>query len=281
MLSFISMPITYLETFSESPRDRTYDASGSHEIGSSKVPEVTLAFWVIKVAATTLGETGGDALSMTMNFGYALSTAVFFVLFMVAVGAQLTAKSFHPFLYWVVIIATTTAGTTMADFADRSLGIGYVGGSLLLLTLLIAVLGLWRFSMGSVSVNRIVSRKAETFYWATILFSNTLGTALGDFFADTSGLGYEGAAIVFAGLLALLAVAFFRTEISRTLLFWSAFILTRPLGATLGDMLTKPFEHGGLNLGRISSSLVIAIFIVGCILFTSPRPGGHPGEREK
>jgi uncharacterized membrane-anchored protein len=275
------MSITYQETFSESPRGRTFDTSGTLEIGSSKVPEVTLAFWIIKVAATTLGETGGDALSMTMNFGYALSTAVFFVFFMVAVATQLAAKSFHPFLYWGVIIATTTVGTTMADFADRSLGIGYVGGSLLLLTLLIAVLGLWRFSMGSVSVNRIVSRKAEAFYWVTILFSNTLGTALGDFFADTSGLGYEGAAIVFAGLLALLAVAYFRTAISRTLLFWSAFILTRPLGATLGDMLTKPFEHGGLNLGRISSSLVIAIFIVGCILFTSTRAGGHPGQREK
>jgi uncharacterized membrane-anchored protein len=275
------MSIIYQETFSESSRDRIFDTSGPHEIGSSKVPEVTLAFWIIKVAATTLGETGGDALSMTMNFGYALSTAVFFVFFMVAVAAQLTAKSFHPFLYWGVIIATTTVGTTMADFADRSLGIGYVGGSLLLLTLLMAVLGLWRFSMGSVSVNRIVSRKVEAFYWVTILFSNTLGTALGDFFADTSGLGYEGAAIVFAGLLALLAVAYFRTEISRTLLFWTAFILTRPLGATLGDMLTKPFEHGGLNLGRISSSLVIAIFIVGCILFTSQRAGGHPGEREK
>jgi uncharacterized membrane-anchored protein len=244
-----------------------------------KVPEVTLAFWIIKVAATTLGETGGDALSMTMNLGYALSSIVFFTLFLVAVTVQLASKSFHPFLYWLVIVATTTAGTTMADFADRSLGIGYFGGSLVLLTVLMTVLGLWRFSVGSVSVNRIVSPKAEGFYWATILFSNTLGTALGDFFADDSGLGYEGAAIFFAGVLALLAVASIRTSISRTWLFWSAFILTRPLGATLGDLLTKPSAHGGLNLDRINSTLVIAIFIAGCILFTSQRAVHHFEER--
>ncbi len=265
------MSITQQHLSQERPGHRNREASRPYEISSSKVPEVTLLFWLIKVAATTLGETGGDALSMTMHLGYALSTAVFFALFMVTVAAQLASKSFHPFLYWGVIIATTTAGTTMADFADRSLGIGYVGGSLVLLTLLMTVLGLWRLSGGSVSVNRIVSRKAETFYWATILFSNTLGTALGDFFADTSGLGYEGAAIVFAAALALLAVAYFRTRISRTLLFWLAFILTRPLGATMGDLLTKPFGHGGLNLGRISSSLVIVILIVGCILLTSQK----------
>jgi uncharacterized membrane-anchored protein len=245
----------------------------------SKVPEVTLAFWVIKVAATTLGETGGDALSMTMHLGYALSTAVFFTLFMVTVAVQVASKSFHPVLYWGVIVATTTAGTTMADFADRSLGIGYVGGSILLFTLLMIALGAWRISVGSVSFNNIVSPKVEIFYWVTILFSNTLGTALGDFFADDSGLGYEGAAVVFAGALALVAVAYFRTKASHTLLFWSAFILTRPLGATVGDLLTKPFAHGGINLGRISSSLVIAIFIVGCILFTSQREGSHPGGR--
>jgi uncharacterized membrane-anchored protein len=194
-------------------------------------------------------------------------------------GLQLFSKSYHPFLYWSVIVATTTAGTTMADFADRSLGVGYVGGSLVLLAILLVLLGLWRFVVGSVSVDHIVSPKAETFYWATILFSNTLGTALGDFFADDSGFGYEGAAIVFAGLLALIAAAFFWTNISRTLLFWLAFILTRPLGATLGDLLTKPYGHGGMNLGRISSSLVIAIFIVGGILFTSFRPGVHPRGR--
>ena len=281
MLSVISMSITHQYPSRERLGHRTCDTSRPYEIGLSKVPEVTLAFWVIKVAATTLGETGGDALSMTMHLGYALSTAVFFTLFMVTVAAQVASKSFHPFLYWGVIVATTTAGTTMADFADRSLGIGYVGGSLVLLTILMTVLGLWRFSLGSVSVNRIVSRKAEAFYWATILFSNTLGTALGDFFADDSGLGYEGAAIVFAGALALVAAVYFRTKVSRTLLFWLAFILTRPLGATVGDLLTKPFAHGGLNLGRISSSLVIAIFIVGFILFTSQRAGGHPGRRGK
>jgi uncharacterized membrane-anchored protein len=245
----------------------------------SKVPEVTLAFWIIKVAATTLGETGGDAVSMTMNLGYAVSSLIFITLFIVMAGLQLFSKSYHPFLYWSVIVATTTAGTTMADFADRSLGVGYVGGSLLLLAILLLLLGLWRFVVGSVSVDHIVSPKAETFYWATILFSNTLGTALGDFFADDSGFGYEGAAIVFAGLLALIALAYFWTNISRTLLFWLAFILTRPLGATLGDLLTKPYAHGGMNLGRISSSLVITIFIVAGILFTSFRPGLRPRGR--
>jgi uncharacterized membrane-anchored protein len=187
------------------------------------------------------------------------------------VAVQLAGDNFRPFLYWSVIVATTTAGTTMADFADRSLHIGYVGGSLILLASLLAVLGMWRLSLGSVSVDRIISRKAETFYWATILFSNTLGTALGDFFADDSGLGYTGAALVFGAILALVAIAYFRTNISRTWLFWLAFILTRPLGATLGDLLTKPFEHGGFNLGRISSSLIIAIFIAGFVLISTQR----------
>src|SRR6476659_6441224 len=232
----------------------------------NKVPEVTLGFWVIKILATTLGETGGDTVTMTMDLGYLTGSAIFLLALIVLVGIQIAAKRFHPFLYWSVIVATTTAGTTMADFADRSLGIGYVGGSLVLLASLIAVLGLWRLCLGSVSVNRIVTRKAEAFYWATILFSNTLGTALGDFIADDSGLGYEGAAVLFAALLALLVVAYFYTHISRTLLFWLAFVLTRPLGATLGDLLTKPLAHGGLSFGRITSSLVIAIFILGCIL---------------
>ena len=251
------------------------------EIALSKVPEVTVAFWIIKIAATTLGETGGDALSMTMHLGYALSTAVFFSLFIGAVAAQVASKSFSPLLYWAVIVATTTAGTTMADYADRSLGIGYVGGSLMLFTILMIVLGLWWLSMGTVSVNNITSRKAELFYWMTILFSNTLGTALGDFLADSSGLGYEGAAIVFAGALALVAGTYFYTKVSRTLLFWSAFILTRPLGATVGDLLTKPIANGGLNLSRISSSLIITIFMIGCILFLSQRAGGHPQGREQ
>src|ERR1700731_3860079 len=238
---------------------------GYSDIRTSKVPEVTLAFWIIKIAATTVGETGGDALSMTLNLGYALSTAVFFSFFIATVAAQVASKSFNRFLYWAVIVATTTVGTTMADYADRSLRIGYVGGSILLFPLLIIALGVGRLSVGSVSFNDIVSPKVEIFYWVTILFSNTLGTALGDFFAADSGLGYEGAAVVFAGALALLAVAYFYTKISRMLLFWSAFILTRPLGAAVGDLLTKPLAKGGFNLSRISASLTIAAFIILCI----------------
>jgi uncharacterized membrane-anchored protein len=252
--------------------------NGVIEPRTSKVPEVTLVFWIIKIAATTLGETGGDALSMTMKLGYATSTAIFFALFMVTVVAQVRAKSFHPFLYWAVIVTTTTAGTTMADYADRSLGIGYVGGSLILFALLMLVLGLWRFSAGSVSAVNITSPKIEIFYWATILFSNTLGTALGDFLADESGLGYEGGALVFAAALALVAAAYFYTKLPYTLLFWLAFILTRPLGATVGDLLTKPVEHGGMDLSRISSSMLIAVFMIGCILFTSQKAGSHPGQ---
>lgn len=248
---------------------------------SSKVPEVTLAFWVVKIAATTLGETGGDALSMTMKLGYALSTAIFLLLFLVVVAAQIRAKTFHASLYWAVIVATTTAGTTLADFADRSLGIGYVGGSLLLATLLMLVLGSWRFSLGSVSVNRITSPRVEAFYWATIFASNTLGTALGDFLADDTGLGYEGGALVFLGLLGLVAAAYYWTELSHTLLFWTAFILTRPLGATLGDLLDKPISHGGLALSRITASSVLAVFIVALILFTPQRAGTHPGQQEQ
>ncbi|HEY0791551.1 MAG TPA: hypothetical protein VGD78_10850 [Chthoniobacterales bacterium] len=249
------------------------------ETVASKVPEVTLAFWVIKVAATTLGETAGDALSMTMHLGYAFSTAVFFALFVVTAVTQVAAKAYHPFLYWAVIIATTTAGTTMADYADRSLGIGYVGGSLLLFALLLSVLGVWRYTLGAVSFNHISSPPVEIFYWMTILFSNTLGTALGDFFADDSGLGYEGAALVFAGALAVIAAVYFYTNLSRTLLFWSAFILTRPLGATVGDLLTKPRASGGLNLSRISSSLIIALFMAACVLFTAQRAARQPGSR--
>lgn len=254
------------------------DLNRSSEIRASKVPEVTLAFWIIKIAATTLGETGGDALSMTMRLGYALSSAVFFAFFIVTGAAQVFSKSFHPFLYWAVIVATTTAGTTMADYADRSLGIGYVGGSIVLLTLLIIALGVWQISVGSVSFNRIASPKVEIFYWVTILFSNTLGTALGDFFADDSGLGYEGAALIFAGALVIVAVVYFYTNVSRTLLFWLAFVLTRPLGATVGDLLTKPLAKGGFNLSRISSSLIIATFIVVFILFMPQRAGGHGGK---
>lgn len=246
------------------------------EVRLSKVPEVTLAFWIVKIAATTFGETGGDALSMTMHLGYAVSTVVFFAFFVVVVAAQIRARSFHPLLYWAVIVATTTVGTTLADYADRSLGIGYVGGSLILLTILMFLLGLWRLSVGSVSVDNITSPKVEMFYWMTILFSNTLGTALGDFLADDSGLGYEGGALLFAVVLALVAGVYFYTNVSRTLLFWSAFILTRPLGATVGDFLTKPHADGGLGLSRVNSSTIIAVFIVACILFVPQRAGSHP-----
>jgi uncharacterized membrane-anchored protein len=250
--------------------------TGSADIRSSKVPLVTLVFWIIKIAATTLGETGGDALSMTLDLGYAVSTAIFFIFFALTVTAQIRARSFHPFLYWAVIVATTTMGTTMADFADRSLGIGYTGGSLILFALVLLVLGAWWKVEGSVSVNSITSPRVEAFYWLTILFSNTLGTALGDFLAD-SGPGYEGGALVFAGALAVVWALYAFTGISRTLLFWAAFILTRPLGATLGDLLTKPIANGGLDLSRITSSAVIAVFIIVCILILPQRAGVHPG----
>jgi uncharacterized membrane-anchored protein len=239
--------------------------------GWTKVPEVTLAFWVIKIAATTLGETGGDAVTMSMNLGYLIGTAIFAAIFIVAVRAQIAAKQFHPFLFWAVIVATTTAGTTLADFVDRSLGIGYLGGSLLLFALLLITLGLWRWSLGSVSVNTIVSPKAEAFYWATIMFSQTLGTALGDWMADGAGLGYEGGALVFTAGLALVAAAYFWTSASRTLLFWIAFILTRPLGATVGDLLDKPIVHGGLALSRYSASAALAAFIIACIVILPQR----------
>jgi len=246
--------------------------------GLSKVPEVTLAFWVIKVAATTLGETGGDAASMSMHLGYAVSTAIFIGIFVAAVAAQVAAKAFHPFLYWAVIVATTTAGTTMADYADRSLGIGYAGGSSILFVLLIASLGVWYWSAGSVSVNTVTSPRIEMFYWATILFSQTLGTALGDWMADTTGLGYEGGALVFAAGLAVVAIGYFYTNVSRTLLFWSAFILTRPLGATVGDLLDKPVVNGGFALSRFYASALLAAFIIAGIVFLPQRAGRHPGE---
>jgi len=254
---------------------------GMSKAAASKIPAITLGFWIIKIAATTLGETGGDALSMTLKLGYAVSTGVFFALFLATVIPQIRARSYHPFLYWAVIVATTTVGTTTADFADRSLGIGYIGGSLILFALLIAVLLSWWHSVGTVSVTAIATPKAEAFYWATILASNTLGTALGDFVADDSGLGYEGSALVFAGLIAVVAAAYFFTSISHTLLFWAAFILTRPLGATLGDLLTKPLANGGLSLSRFSSSGFIAVFIIVCILTLSRRAGAHPGGQSE
>jgi len=237
----------------------------------SKVPEVTLLFWIIKIAATTLGETGGDAVSMSMHLGYLVGTVIFAAIFLMAVAIQIKVKGFHPLLYWTTIIATTTVGTTLADYADRSLGIGYAGGSSLLLILLMASLAIWYRSLGSVSVVSISSTKAEVFYWVTIMFSQTLGTALGDWTADTAGLGYEGGAIVFGALLLLVAAAYFWTKLSRTILFWAAFILTRPLGAVVGDFLDKPIDAGGLALSRYTASALLLVFILACILIFDHR----------
>ena len=247
----------------------------------SKVPEVTLGFWVIKVIATTLGETGGDAVTMTLGLGYLVGTAIFAALFVLAVAAQIRARRFHPALYWAVIVATTTAGTTLADFFDRSLGIGYVGGSSILFALLLATLWLWYRALGSVSVDSVTTPRAEAFYWATIMFSQTLGTALGDFLADTSGLGYSGGALVFGAALAVVAALYFYTGLSRTLLFWAAFILTRPLGATVGDFLDKPVANGGLSLGRFAASAVLLALMAGLVLLLPQRAGRHPGERQQ
>lgn len=243
----------------------------------SKVPAVTLIFWVTKILATTLGETGGDAVSMSMNLGYLVGTGIFAALFIVAVIAQVSAKKFHPVLYWTTIVATTTVGTTLADFADRSLGIGYAGGTAMLLTLLVASLLIWHRTLGSVAVDTVSSPKSEAFYWITIMFSQTLGTALGDWTADTAGLGYGGGAIVFGAMLAAIAVAYYRTKISRTVLFWAAFILTRPLGAMVGDFLDKPISDGGLALGRYSASATLLVLIALLILGFSHKPA-KPGH---
>ncbi len=252
----------------------------------SKVPEVTLAFWIIKIAATTLGETGGDSVTMTLlhadknaaNGGYLIGTALFCFILVALVIWQIAAKQFHPFLYWATIVASTTFGTAMADFADRSLGIGYTGGSSLLFGCLMAVLGLWYWSEGTVSVNTVATPRVEAFYWAAITFSQTLGTALGDWMADTGGLGYEGGALVFAAGLAIIAGLYFWSGVSRVLLFWAAFILTRPLGATVGDFLDKPHSHGGLALSRPLASATIAVFILVCLFILPQRAGQHPAE---
>jgi uncharacterized membrane-anchored protein len=246
----------------------------------SKVPAVTLGFWIIKIAATTLGETGGDTVTMTLKWGYLAGTALFLSALLVLVILQIAAKKFHPWLYWATIIASTTAGTTLADFADRSLGIGYSGGATILFLCLMAVLGLWYWTQGSISVETVNTPKVEAFYWAAITFSQTLGTALGDWMADTSGLGYEGGALVFAAGLAVLAALYFWTKISRVFLFWAAFILTRPLGATVGDFLDKPASHGGLAFSRPLATLVIGVFIIACLLILPQRPGRHPGNIE-
>ncbi len=253
------------------------------DLHATKVPEVTLGFWIIKILATTLGETAGDTVTMTwlkadvmVNEGYLVGSVIFLAALIVLVGIQIAAKKFHPFLYWTVIVASTTAGTAMADFATRSLGVGYTGGSLILFASLMAVLGLWYWSQGSISVETVSTPKVEAFYWAAITFSQTLGTALGDWIADTGGLGYEGGALVFAAGLAVTAALYYWTDVSRVMLFWAAFILTRPLGATLGDFLDKPLDHGGLALSRPIASAVIMAIMIGAILLLPQRAGNHP-----
>jgi uncharacterized membrane-anchored protein len=254
----------------------------------SKVPAITLGFWIIKILATTLGETGGDSVTMTwlgettanpVPNGYLIGTAIFGALLIGLVWAQIRARRFNPWLYWATIVASTTCGTTLADFADRSLGIGYPGGSLLLLACVLGSLFAWYRTLGSVDVNRITGPREETFYWVTITFSQTLGTALGDWIAD-AGLGYSGGALVFGAALAVLAVLYFTTSINRVALFWAAFILTRPLGATVGDFLDKPVAKGGLEWSRPLATAVLAVAIIALILLLPQRPGEHPGATE-
>lgn len=248
----------------------------THKIALAKVPEVTLGFWIIKILATTLGETGGDSVTMSMNLGYAVGTIIFAGVFLVAVSAQIRAEKFNAFWYWLTIVATTTVGTTMADFCDRSLGIGYAGGSSLLLIALVASLAIWRWSEGTVSVNTVSTPRVEAFYWVTILFSQTLGTALGDWMADSNGLGFGGGAMVFGAALLVIAGLYFFTNISRVTLFWSAFILTRPLGATVGDLLDKPHVQGGLAFSRYSASAILVVAMLVLIVAIPQRPGVHP-----
>lgn len=240
----------------------------------SKVPQVTLGFWIIKILATTLGETGGDAVSMSMNLGYLVGTAVFMALFVIAVVLQISATKLHPFLYWATIIASTTVGTTLADFVDRSLGIGYLGGTVILAALLSASLLAWYRSLGSINVGSVHTPAAEGFYWLTIMFSQTLGTALGDWTADNAGLGYTGAAFIFSSLLLLVALVYFSSKISHTVLFWTAFVLTRPLGAVVGDYLDKPMTSGGLGFSRYAATAVLLAAIIGLILLVPQRAVG-------
>lgn len=252
---------------------------GRTESAFSKVPEVTLWFWLIKICATTVGETGGDALSMSLNLGYATSSLIFLAFFAVTLVAQLSVRRFHPAVYWAVVVATTTVGTTTSDWLDRTAGLGYILSSALLSAAVVAILIVWRSVTGTIAVDRITSRTNETFYWLTILVSNTLGTALGDFTADDLGLGFGGGALLFSGLIALVAIAHVATRIPRPLLFWAAYVLTRPLGATLGDTLTKPVDHGGLNLDRFQSSGVILAAMVVLVIATEWRrlsPGRTP-----
>lgn len=238
---------------------------------TNKVAQVTIFFWIMKICATTLGETAGDLMSMTMNVGYAVSSVILISLFLISLVMQIKSKAFHPALYWLVIVTTSTAGTTVSDYMNRTLGLGYMTGSLVLISGLIIVLALWRFSEGNLSVNNIQTTKAELFYWTAILFSNTLGTSLGDFLADDSGLGFLGGAALIGGLIGLVVIGYYFTQINRVVLFWIAFVLTRPFGATFGDLLTKPVESGGLNLGTIGSSLVLGTLLVIFIVYTSIR----------
>nr|WP_047169854.1 membrane protein [Sphingomonas sp. Y57] len=243
----------------------------------SKLPAVTLGFWIIKILATTLGETGGDTVSMTMNLGYLTGTGIFLTLLLALVGVQIAARRFVPSLYWLTIIASTMAGTTMADFATRSMGIGYAGGSALLLLCVLGSLLIWYRLLGSVAVDQVRDARTELFYWITITFSQTLGTALGDWLADTGGLGYVGAGTIFGALLAGLAFLYLLTPVSRVALFWAAFILTRPLGATVGDFLDKPLDHGGLDFSRPLASAVLAGAIV-LLILALPQRAGHPAR---
>jgi uncharacterized membrane-anchored protein len=258
---------------------RPHDAADYQSDILSKVPQVTLAFWVAKILATTLGETGGDALSMTLQLGYAVSTLIFLAFFLVTLAAQVKSEHYHPVFYWAVVVATTTVGTTTSDYFDRTLGLGYVKSSIILLFLVLAVLVAWHRSTGAIRVDRITTRKDEIFYWVTILVSNTLGTALGDFVATSTGLGFEKGALVFAGLILIVALLHFLTDLPSSVLFWAAYVLTRPLGATLGDTLTKAPAEGGLGLSRISSSLVIAAAMILLIAVTSLRRRGSTAPR--
>ena len=259
------------------------DARNDHAL--SKVPAVTLGFWIIKILATTLGETGGDAVTMSMfhadknahNGGYLIGMGIFLAIFVAAVVAQIMTKKFSPWVYWIAIVASTTVGTAMADYFDRSLGIGYTGGTSILFAFVLGSLALWYFTLGSINVQTVATPKVEVFYWVTIMFSQTLGTALGDWMADDTGLGFEGGALVFGAGLALLAAIYYWTHISRVFLFWAAFILTRPLGATVGDLLDKPLAHGGLAINRYYASAILVAAIISLIVVLPQRAGAHPG----
>jgi uncharacterized membrane-anchored protein len=276
-------PLTRRVFFDEEERMQMNDAV-KHAL--SKVPEVTLGFWIIKILATTLGETGGDAVTMSMlhadknahNGGYLIGTGIFLGLFVAAVAAQIAVKKFNPWIYWIAIVASTTVGTTLADFADRSLGIGYTGGSSLLLGLLLVSLAVWYWTEGTISVNTVSTPRVEAFYWVTILFSQTLGTALGDWMADSNGVGFEAGAMLFGAALVVVALLYYFTRLSRVGLFWVAFILTRPLGATVGDLLDKPHAAGGLALSRFYASGLLVVAIIALIIILPQRAGRHPGE---